>query len=157
MLQPLTNTFGFETNCFVCEASNVSGLQIAFFHDVERGAVTASARLGSAYSGAPSLVHGGVLAAICDDAMAWAAIAVERRFALIAEARLSYLIPVALDQEITVTGRVIGRIGRQIWLSADVRHGEAVHVRAEARASIIGEELATPAGVTVSPDTPASP
>ena len=35
-LQPLTNAgWGFETNCFVCEPSNLLGLRIPYFLDEE--------------------------------------------------------------------------------------------------------------------------
>ena len=32
---------GYESNCFVCEASNEAGLRIPFFHDTEREMVVA--------------------------------------------------------------------------------------------------------------------
>ena len=71
--------WGFETNCFVCEPKNQAGLQIPFFHDDERSVVTAEFELSDAYSGAPSLVHGGVTLAVLDEAMAWACIAVGKQ------------------------------------------------------------------------------
>jgi uncharacterized protein (TIGR00369 family) len=152
MRRLLTNTFGFASNCWVCEPSNPIGLHVPFHHDDEAGTVTATVRLDANHSGAPNLVHGGLLAALCDDAMAWASIAQARRFALTAETRLSYLAPVAVDQEVTVTARLIGQVGRQVWLLAEVRAGGTVCVRAESRATVVGGELALDAGVTTSED-----
>jgi uncharacterized protein (TIGR00369 family) len=152
MRRLLTNTFGFPSNCWVCEPSNPVGLHVPFHHDEEAGTVTATVRLDANHSGAPNLVHGGLLAALCDDAMAWASIAEARRFALTAETRLTYLAPVAVDQEVTVTARLIGRVGRQVWLMAEVRAGDTVCVRAESRSTVMGGELATDAGVTTSTD-----
>lgn len=152
MLRPLTNTFGFETNCYVCDPANASGLRLDFYLDDERDVVTATARLGAEYSGAPTLVHGGVLAAICDDAMAWAAIALARRFALTAESRFRYAAPVPCGQELTVTARLVGRVDTQIWLIAEICGGETVLVRAEARATVIGDELAAGAGIRTAGD-----
>jgi uncharacterized protein (TIGR00369 family) len=147
MRRLLTNTFGFESNCWVCEPSNPVGLHVPFHHDDQAHTVTATLRLDANHSGAPNLVHGGLLAALCDDAMAWTSIAEARRFALTAETRLSYLAPVPVDQEITVTARLIGRHGRQVWLMAEVRAGDTVCVRAESRATVVGGELAVDAGV----------
>jgi acyl-coenzyme A thioesterase PaaI-like protein len=147
VLRPLSNTFGFSSNCFVCEPTNNAGLRLQFFHDDERGLVTARYTFGPQHSGAPLLVHGGVIAAVCDDAMAWAAIAIGHYFALTAETRLSYLTPVPIEREVTIRGRLIGRVGKQMWLTADVRLADTVHVRAESRATVVGEELAAGAGI----------
>ncbi|MDB5065271.1 MAG: hypothetical protein JWM18_1705 [Chloroflexi bacterium] len=152
MRRLLTNSFGFESNCWVCEPTNPVGLHVPFHHDDEAHTVTAVLRLDANHSGAPNLVHGGLLAALCDDAMAWASIAEARRFALTAETRLTYLVPVPVGQEITVTARLIGRHGRQVWLMAEVRSGDTVCVRAESRATVMGGELALDAGVSTSAD-----
>lgn len=41
-LVPLDNaTWGFESDCFVCEPGNPAGLRIPFSHDVEAGVVSA--------------------------------------------------------------------------------------------------------------------
>ncbi|HEX3607455.1 MAG TPA: PaaI family thioesterase [Candidatus Dormibacteraeota bacterium] len=147
MRRLLSNTFGFESNCWVCEPTNPAGLRVPFHHDDVDHTVTATLRLDAHHSGAPNLVHGGLLAALCDDAMAWAAIAEAHRFALTAETRLSYLAPVPVDEELTVTARLIGGHRRQLWLMAEVRCGGTVCVRAESRATAMGEELAHDAGV----------
>ena len=147
MLRPLTNTFGFETNCFVCDPGNRAGLRVPFFLDEEHQTVLATVRLGTDFSGAPTLVHGGVLAALCDDALAWASIVLARRFALTAESRLRYLEPVPCDREFTVSARVIGLLDEQIWATSEIRIGETVHVRAEARLTVLGGELAAGMGV----------
>ncbi len=77
--------WGFETNCFVCEPTNDQGLRIAFFLDDERQVVTAEFELTDAFSGAPTLVHGGVTLAVMDEAMAWACIAIGGQWAVTAE------------------------------------------------------------------------
>lgn len=52
--------WGFETNCFVCEPQNQHSLRIPFVHDTERSLVVAEFELGDVFSGAPTLVPGGV-------------------------------------------------------------------------------------------------
>ncbi|TMC48400.1 MAG: PaaI family thioesterase [Chloroflexi bacterium] len=146
-LRPLVNNFGFASNCYICEPGNPEGLRIPFFLDSERGMVVATVTFGEGHSGAPTLVHGGLLAALCDEAVAWTAIAMARRFALTAETRISYLAPVPVGTEVRVTGRLIGAIGSQLWVLAEVRAGDTVHVRAESRATAMGGQLAESAGV----------
>ncbi len=76
MPTPLENArWGFESNCFVCEPRNDAGLRIPFFHDEASATVTATFTLDDRFSGAPSYLHGGVLLAVLDEAMAWATIA----------------------------------------------------------------------------------
>ena len=85
-LIPLHNDdLGYETNCFVCEQSNADGLRIPFFHDTERNLVSAEFSLSNTFSGAPTVVHGGVSLAVLDEAMAWACIAIGRQWAVTTE------------------------------------------------------------------------
>jgi uncharacterized protein (TIGR00369 family) len=98
-VRPLTNAaWGFESNCFVCEPANPRGLGIPFFHDEESGVVTADFRLGPELSGAPHYVHGGVLLALLDEAMAWAAIALAGRFAVVQSTATTFDRPVRIDE-----------------------------------------------------------
>ena len=102
-LRTLRNTdFGFPAECFVCDPSNPAGLRLSFSHDDEAGTVVSEFTLGPTYSGAPRFVHGGLVLAILDEAMAWAAIAVAGRFAVSRTSRASFRRPVMVD----VTHRV---------------------------------------------------
>ena len=142
--------FGYETNCFVCEQRNEQGLRIPFFHDTERNIVTAEFSLSHTYSGAPTLVHGGVSLAVLDEAMAWACIALGRQWAVTSETTTRFDRAVYIDKphrveaeiveqtdiEIVTTGRIVDLKGR---------------VRAESRATftVLGEaQLKRAAGET---------
>ncbi|MFT4658402.1 MAG: acyl-coenzyme A thioesterase PaaI-like protein [Candidatus Aldehydirespiratoraceae bacterium] len=70
---------GYETNCFVCEQNNPAGLQIPFFHDTEHKLITVEFSLPGSFSGAPTMLHGGVTLSVLDEAMAWACIAIGRQ------------------------------------------------------------------------------
>jgi len=99
-------------------------------------------------------VHGGAIAAVIDDCVAWTAIAAGRHFAATAELRLSYLAPVPVGEEVSFSGRLVGRYKNQLWVIVQVRVGETLAARAEARCSIFGDELAGPIpGATVAPVT----
>lgn len=113
--------WGFDSNCFVCEPSNPAGLGIGFVHDDEAGLVEADFCLGSNFSGAPSYIHGGLVLAILDEAMAWAAIALGRSFSLTQTTSADFLRPVAVDRAHRVVARLDGRDGEGVMdLSAIV-------------------------------------
>lgn len=82
--------FGFPTRCYVCEPNNRKGLQVPFSYDEEARKVLAEFTFGVEYSGAPQYVHGGVVLAVLDEAMAWAAIAGAGRFAVVRETTTTF-------------------------------------------------------------------
>jgi len=90
-------TFGFPADCFVCDQANPNGLRLSFVYDDEAEVVSSDFTLGSAYSGAPRFVHGGLILAILDEAMAWAAIGIAGRFAVSRTSRASFRRPVMVD------------------------------------------------------------
>lgn len=100
--------WGFETNCFVCEPTNERGLRIPFFHDTERHIVFAEFELDHGFSGAPSLVHGGVTLAVLDEAMAWACIAIGKRWAVTTETSTRFHRAVYVDKRYRVEAAVVG-------------------------------------------------
>ena len=106
-MQALTNeNWGFETNCFVCEPRNEAGLRIPFFHDDTTDTVTADFELDGRFTGAPNYLHGGVLLAILDEAMAWAAIAIAHRWAVTAETTTRFEHPVRTGRTYTVNATI---------------------------------------------------
>jgi acyl-coenzyme A thioesterase PaaI-like protein len=107
-VRPLENSrWGFESNCFVCEVRNGAGLRIPFFHDPDTDEVLASFTLDDRFSGAPSYVHGGVVLAVLDEAMAWATIAVAGSFAVTKETTTKFRAPVRVGQRHEVRARVV--------------------------------------------------
>jgi uncharacterized protein (TIGR00369 family) len=101
------STWGFESNCFVCEQGNERGLRIPFFHDEDGECVQASFCLDRSFSGAPEYVHGGVVLAILDEAMAWATIALAGRFAVTRATSTTFERPIRVDRSYTVEARVV--------------------------------------------------
>lgn len=99
-------SFGFQTDCYVCDPANAKGLGIPYFHDDEAGIVTAEFTLGAGFSGAPQFVHGGVVLALLDEAMAWAVIAIAERFGVVRTSSASFRRPVQIDEPHRVEGVV---------------------------------------------------
>jgi len=108
----LDNTsWGFPSNCFVCEPGNQSGLRIPFRFDDEEQAVRAEFTLAEAFSGAPSYAHGGIVLAVLDEAMAWAAIAVTGCFAMTRTTSATFVRPVRIGRPHQVEARVVAAPG----------------------------------------------
>ena len=150
--RPLTNAdWGFESSCFVCEPANPSGLRIPFFHDDEAGLVVAEFRLGAEHSGAPHYVHGGVLLAILDEAMAWAAIALAGRFAVVQSTATTFDRPVRVDEPHRVEASVSERTDTAVTTRASVTDGGG-RTCAEARARLVVMSAAV-AGAAIGPIT----
>ena len=148
----LTNAgWGFETNCFVCEPSNPMGLRIPYVHDEDAGLVTAEFRLGAEHSGAPHYVHGGVLLAILDEAMAWAAIAVAGRFAVVQSTATTFDRPVRIDEPHRVEASVHGRTDTAVTARAAILDaGGRACAKARARLVVLSTAVA---GAAIGPVT----
>lgn len=139
-------TWGFDSNCFVCEAKNDHGLRIPFHHDVERDIVVAEFMLGNTYSGAPSFVHGGLSLAILDEAQAWATIAVAKKFAVTGETTSRFHRPVRLDKTYRVEARIEDHGDEKLRTSAAILdHEDRVCVESEATFIVLSEAVAAEA------------
>lgn len=120
-LRPLTNDqWGFESNCFVCEPRNDSGLRIPFHHDTVDDVVVAEFELDGRFSGAPTFVHGGVALAVLDEAMAWATIAIAGRFAVTVETTTRFERPVKVGRQYRVLARIDRAEGTTLHTTAEI-------------------------------------
>ncbi|HSO94401.1 MAG TPA: PaaI family thioesterase [Acidimicrobiia bacterium] len=120
----LASRFGFDSRCFVCEPANPRGLQVPFFHDTDAQVVFATFDLPPEFSGAPTLVHGGVTLALIDEAMSWATIALGGKFAYTGETSTRFEWPVRLGRSYRVEGRLVDRADRQMTTAAAVLDGK---------------------------------
>jgi acyl-coenzyme A thioesterase PaaI-like protein len=124
---PLSNErWGFSSNCFVCEPTNVVGLRQAFFYDTDNATVVAEMHLGSDHSGAPSYVHGGVQLALLDEAMAWAAIAIAGQFAVTASFTSTFHHPLTIDRHYRLEAIIDSRTDTTLTASAVSAHATLV-------------------------------
>ena len=141
--------WGFDSNCFVCEPGNDRGLRIPFAYDDESQRVTAEFTFGPEYSGVPRYVHGGIVLAILDEAMAWAAIAMAERFAVVHQTATTFDRPVKVgvahrveasvqtssDTAVTTRAAVIDSDGRRCAEA----HARLVVMTPAAASSAIGD------------------
>ncbi len=128
--------WGLESNCFVCEETNPGGLRVPFFVDRDDEVVTARFTLDDRFSGAPSYVHGGVVLALLDEAMAWATIALGGCFAVTKETTTRFKVPVMVGDRYEVRARIAGDDGSELDCTAEVVDDAGV-VSAEATAVFV--------------------
>jgi acyl-coenzyme A thioesterase PaaI-like protein len=120
-LEPLTNTFGFESRCFVCDAENTGGLRQRFYLNRERERVVAEFTPTADHSGAPNYAHGGASMATLDDAMAWAIIATKARFGLSRRVETDFVRPVMIGKTYNVEAWVESYEDRALEARAELR------------------------------------
>ena len=116
--------------------------------DEGRRELRGKVRFGSAYEGAPGLVHGGVLAMVCDDILG-AANMMAREPGVTGTLTVRYRRPVPVDTGLDLEARLLGREGRKLrtW-GAVLLAGE---VLAEAEGlffAMRGEEMLDVTGTT---------
>ena len=117
-LEPLTNTFGFDSRCFVCDQDNSGGLRQRFFLDSDR--VVAEFTPTADHSGAPNYAHGGATMAVLDDAMAWVIIATKERFGLSWRVETDFVRPVMIGKTYKVEAWVESFTDRTVEARAEL-------------------------------------
>jgi uncharacterized protein (TIGR00369 family) len=108
-----TRDLKLPTNtCFVCGPDNPEGMRLVFTLDEERNTFVCHFNLGKRYTGPPGHCHGGIIAAILDDAMGKVN-KLRHVVALTKEMTIEYLKPVPLYKPLRVEGREVSVHGRQ--------------------------------------------
>ncbi len=97
----------YTRSCFVCGAENPVGLKMRFFRDPHtKTGVRATFRFAEHHVGFRGVIHGGILATVLDEAMAWAGAVATRRFGIGAELNVRFLKSVAAGQDLIVTAEL---------------------------------------------------
>lgn len=102
--------------CFVCGNSddNPRSLGLTIFWNDEEQRTEIPIFPNSTWCGYEGVVHGGIIASVFDDAMAWAIRRESGSWAVTGELSVRYLRPVLADTRYVVEGRVEKRSGRRI-------------------------------------------
>jgi uncharacterized protein (TIGR00369 family) len=130
-LQPLL--FDDQHNCFGCGAHNRIGMRLRFLFDPkdESVGVTAHLRLAKRFQGPHGFVHGGILAALLDEAMSKAIHAGAhgaKIMALTRQMETEYLRPTPLGAALTLRGCQDRVEGRKHYCSGTIEdeHGKVL-------------------------------
>jgi uncharacterized protein (TIGR00369 family) len=100
-LSPAPDTF---TGCFGCGRDNPRGLHLEFLRDGD--AVVSHVALGLEYAGYRGFVHGGVIAAMLDEAMGWALFHLRGRYGITRSLNVDYRRPVRVSSPLTVRAAI---------------------------------------------------
>lgn len=126
-LQPADGEFFdeslYEQYCHACGRLNPNGLRLRFRRDGEFG-VMASYMPKPEDQGFPGVFHGGVLATLLDESMAWSMYAAEQVMGVTAKMEMKYRRQVPLDGELTVRGQITRIRGRRIEVEASIDDAE---------------------------------
>lgn len=104
--------------CFGCGEKNPQGLQIAFRLDEQRA--IGEFRPRQMHQGYPGLAHGGVAAAVLDEAMGWAMYAAGA-WGMTAKMEVKYRGPLRLGEPVVVSAEVTGSRGRWLEVRGEIR------------------------------------
>lgn len=107
-----------DRHCFVCGPENDSGLKLTFTYGGGRAETRMTlAREQQGYTG---VGHGGIIAAVLDEVMVYAAITLGH-WSATAEMTIRYLKPAPLGVPLTVTGEVVRRQKRLLECRSELR------------------------------------
>lgn len=134
-------------NCFVCGVENANGLKLKFYATAP-GEVTSDINLPAQYQGYPGIVHGGIIAAMLDEAAGRSQMgeASNPRFMFTASLKVRYLKNVPVGQPLRLVGRAAETRGRVAQASSAIYDREG-NLLAEATAVLVNVPEETIAGV----------
>ena len=123
-----------DHNCFACGRGNPIGLHLEI--ELEDGQAHTTWTPGDDYAGWEQKVHGGLLATLLDEVMAWAP-AADDAWAVTAEMNIRYRSPANPGERLTASGRVTSRRRRIYGVHGEIRGGDGRLV-AEADGRFLG-------------------
>jgi uncharacterized protein (TIGR00369 family) len=120
--------------CFVCGMENPIGLKLSFYEDSDRR-VTATFTPGDEHQGYPGVLHGGIAAALLDEALGRVAIG-RGVWLMTARMELRYKRTIPLGQPLTVVGQVRRETRRLFEAGGEIRLADG-SVAATAKATYL--------------------
>lgn len=121
----------FETrHCFFCGPDNPVGLRLRF--ETVEGGVASRCTVPDRYTGFASVLHGGIVAGLLDEAMWHALFRSTGQVCLTVDMNLRYRRPVLSETELVITGRV-GETERRFLVARGTVCDSAGNLLAEAQ------------------------
>jgi uncharacterized protein (TIGR00369 family) len=119
-------------HCYVCGKKNPLGLGVDFEIDRQARAIRANFRPSEDHQGYESIVHGGILSSLLDEAMAKLAYSLGIP-AVTAEITVKFKAPAAPGDELHVSGRLIEETKKLILAEATITRGPVVIAEAKGK------------------------
>ncbi len=111
--------------CYVCGRDNPAGLQADFEIDAAARSIRALFMTKPEHQGYEGIVHGGILSALLDEAMAKLAFSLGIS-AVTAEMTVKFTAPVTPGEEVVVLGRITKEARRLVLAEARIEKGPVV-------------------------------
>jgi uncharacterized protein (TIGR00369 family) len=118
--------------CYVCGRKNPLGLAVDFMIAPETRSITADFTPSRGHQGYEGIVHGGILSALLDEAMAKLAFSLGIP-AVTAEMTVKFKSPAAPGDRLTVSGRLLEEAHRLIQAEARVQRGTVTIAEAKGK------------------------
>ncbi len=119
-------------NCYVCGRENPVGLAVEFQIDAEARAIRAKFIPKDAHQGYEGIVHGGILSALLDEAMAKLAFSLGIP-AVTAEITIKFKSPASPGEELNIFGMLLRETHGLIHAEAKIERGTVLVAEAAAK------------------------
>ena len=123
-----------SNRCFGCGPANQTGLRLEFLL-ADDGSVVSFPTVASAFEGHPGYLHGGIIAALLDEAMS-KTVRVRGISSMTRKMEVDYLRPVPGEKPLRLEGRIVRNEPRKHWAEARILD-ENGRVLAEAKGLFI--------------------
>ena len=123
-----------DHNCFACGGANPIGMRLHI--EIGEGYARTEWVVGDDYVGWSDKAHGGIIATLLDEVMAWAPSSFDS-WAVTAEMTVRYRSPASPGERLTAEGTVVERRRRIYDVRGEVRGGDG-RVVAEGRGRYLG-------------------
>jgi len=118
--------------CFVCGKKNPAGLAVDFEIDREKRSISARFTPSDIHQGFEGIVHGGILSALLDEAMAKLAFSLGLQ-AVTAEMTTKFKASASPGEELRVSGRITSENKKLIHAEAKIERGLVVIAEAKGK------------------------
>ncbi|MGE5587239.1 MAG: PaaI family thioesterase [Clostridia bacterium] len=123
-----------DGRCFACGRKNPVGLKLEFQLDGE-GRAVATFVPREEFQGFSGVLHGGIVCALLDEAMAWALI-LRGKLAVTVSMEVRFRKPVRIGAEVMVRGEIVRGGSKRYALKSEIRDG-AGDLAAEAQGTFL--------------------
>jgi uncharacterized protein (TIGR00369 family) len=118
--------------CYVCGTENPEGLGVHFEIDRDTRSISARFTPRDVHQGFEGIVHGGVLSALLDEAMAKLSVALGIP-AVTAEMTVKFKAAAAPGEELLITGRLVEETRRLVRAEAAIERGPVIVAEAKGK------------------------
>jgi acyl-coenzyme A thioesterase PaaI-like protein len=116
------------TDCIVTGPANPMGVAAQTLRDGDDAVLRCT--LGDAFEGAPGRAHGGMVAALFDEAMGFV-LSINSTPAFTGRLTVTYRAPVPIGVPLEFRARLTDRQGRKLLMAGEARHGDVLLAQAE--------------------------